>query len=63
MPAKGKCPLCGQPTDPEFTPFCSRACRDKDLLAWLGEDYRMPVRSSEEGDDEAGSALRHEDGE
>jgi uncharacterized protein len=36
------CPLCGNPVAPEFTPFCSRGCKDRDLLNWLGEGYRVP---------------------
>jgi endogenous inhibitor of DNA gyrase (YacG/DUF329 family) len=37
-----KCPLCGKPETPEHTPFCSRGCKDRDLLKWLGEGYRIP---------------------
>jgi hypothetical protein len=36
-----KCPLCGKPEVAEHTPFCSRGCRDRDLLKWLGEGYRI----------------------
>ena len=36
------CPLCGKPTQDEFKPFCSRGCKDRDLLKWLGEGYRIP---------------------
>ena len=36
------CPLCGQPETIEFAPFCSRGCKDRDLLKWLGEGYRIP---------------------
>ncbi|UIJ44659.1 DNA gyrase inhibitor YacG [Sphingomonas cannabina] len=36
------CPLCGKPTDPGLAPFCSQGCRDRDLLNWLGEGYRLP---------------------
>jgi endogenous inhibitor of DNA gyrase (YacG/DUF329 family) len=36
------CPLCGNAVAPEFTPFCSRGCKDRDLLQWLGEGYRVP---------------------
>ena len=44
MPSKSpRCPLCGNPRVPEFKPFCCRGCRDRDLLAWFGEGYRMPV--------------------
>ena len=37
-----KCPLCGAAERPEFAPFCSRGCKDRDLLKWLGERYRIP---------------------
>ena len=38
------CPTCGKPTAAEFHPFCSRGCKDRDLLAWLSESYRLPGR-------------------
>jgi uncharacterized protein len=41
-PRKGKnCPLCGKPPAGDFAPFCSRGCKDRDLLKWLGEGYRI----------------------
>jgi len=36
------CPLCGKPEAPNHEPFCSRGCKDRDLLKWLGEGYRIP---------------------
>ena len=36
------CPLCGKAESPEHAPFCSRGCKDRDLLKWLGEGYRIP---------------------
>ncbi|MBY8828951.1 DNA gyrase inhibitor YacG [Hephaestia mangrovi] len=36
------CPICGKPPLTEFAPFCSRGCKDRDLLQWLGEGYRLP---------------------
>ena len=36
------CPICGKPPETEFKPFCSRGCKDRDLLQWLGEGYRVP---------------------
>ena len=42
MAKAGKCPLCGKSAAPEFTPFCSRGCKDRDLLHWLGDGYRIP---------------------
>jgi endogenous inhibitor of DNA gyrase (YacG/DUF329 family) len=39
---KDGCPLCGKPSALDFRPFCSQGCRDRDLLNWLGDAYRMP---------------------
>src|SRR3546814_12732975 len=36
------CPVCGRTQAPEFRPFCSKGCRDRDLLNWLGEGYKVP---------------------
>ncbi|HEX8641129.1 MAG TPA: DNA gyrase inhibitor YacG [Allosphingosinicella sp.] len=36
------CPLCGAAAAREHRPFCSRGCRDRDLLNWLGDAYRVP---------------------
>ncbi|MAW99805.1 MAG: DNA gyrase inhibitor YacG [Sphingomonas sp.] len=36
-----KCPLCGDAAVRDYAPFCSRGCRDRDLLNWLGESYRV----------------------
>ena len=36
------CPICGKPPTNEHAPFCSRGCKDRDLLKWLGEGYRIP---------------------
>ncbi|MEQ1509495.1 MAG: DNA gyrase inhibitor YacG [Sphingopyxis sp.] len=46
------CPLCRKPTVAEYRPFCSRGCRDRDLNAWFGEGYRIPVSpAADEGDE------------
>jgi len=37
-----KCPICKAPADPELRPFCSRGCRDRDLLRWFGDGYAVP---------------------
>ncbi len=39
---RGACPLCGKPADGAHGPFCSQGCRDRDLLNWLGDAYRVP---------------------
>jgi len=36
------CPICGEPATPAHAPFCSRGCKDRDLLQWLGDGYRIP---------------------
>lgn len=36
------CALCGKPESPEHAPFCGQGCRDRDLLNWLGDAYRVP---------------------
>ena len=56
------CPLCGQPPDGKHRPFCGLGCRDRDLLNWLGDAYRVPgppvdpegVRRSEDALDSEG---------
>ncbi len=52
-----KCPNCQKPVAPRAEnssyPFCSRRCRAVDLGRWLGEEYRVPERQSEEREDEA----------
>ncbi|WP_184476038.1 DNA gyrase inhibitor YacG [Rhizorhapis suberifaciens] len=42
------CPVCGQTATADFRPFCSRGCRDRDLLNWLGEGYKVPGPSTRE---------------
>ena len=37
-----KCPLCGKPRREEHDPFCSKRCKDRDLLQWLGDGYALP---------------------
>lgn len=41
------CPLCGKPMAEAFSPFCGQGCRDRDLLQWLGEGYRVPGSSAD----------------
>jgi endogenous inhibitor of DNA gyrase (YacG/DUF329 family) len=43
MPIKPSCPICKKPSVPEFRPFCSRGCRDRDLINWIDERYTVPV--------------------
>lgn len=52
MPRIAPCPICGKPPSATHAPFCSQGCRDRDLLQWLGEGYRLPVTPSAEDESE-----------
>lgn len=49
-----RCPACRRPASAADRPFCSRACRDRDLLRWLGEGYRIPGPPADPGSSESG---------
>ncbi|MFT5329017.1 MAG: endogenous inhibitor of DNA gyrase (YacG/DUF329 family) [Parasphingorhabdus sp.] len=34
--------MCRQAATAEFVPFCSAGCKDRDLLQWLGDGYKIP---------------------
>ena len=59
MPSASKpCPICGKPPSTADAPFCSRGCKDRDLLKWLGGGYAIPgPRADTDGldSDEGGS--------
>ncbi len=44
-----KCPTCGKELSDGLyarQSFCSRRCREMDLLKWLNEEYRVPVEDN-----------------
>ncbi|WP_082441559.1 DNA gyrase inhibitor YacG [Sphingomonas sp. Leaf33] len=43
------CPVCAKPSAAPHSPFCSQGCRDRDLLQWLGEGYRIPGPAADPG--------------
>ena len=45
------CPVCGKAKSERDAPFCSQGCRDRDLLNWLGDSYRVPGPPAENGED------------
>lgn len=49
------CPICSKPPAPEHRPFCSRGCKDRDLLNWLGDAYRVPGPRADENALDSGS--------
>jgi uncharacterized protein len=55
---RNACPLCGKPAAPPHAPFCSQGCRDRDLLNWLGDGYRVPgPPADDEGQEIGGDGL------
>lgn len=50
--ARNACPVCGQPGIPAHDPFCSQGCRDRDLLQWLDDGYRLPGPPIVDSDEE-----------
>ena len=52
------CPVCDKPATPAHQPFCSQGCRDRDLIRWLDEGYKLPVSPHEDPEDGLDSPLR-----
>jgi endogenous inhibitor of DNA gyrase (YacG/DUF329 family) len=51
---RGKCPICGRPSEAATRPFCSPRCADVDLARWLSGGYAIPDEvESEDGGEEA----------
>ncbi len=48
MAKTSECPICGKAPSTAHKPFCSQGCRDRDLLQWLGEGYRIPAGPAEQ---------------
>lgn len=42
------CPICAEPADARFRPFCSRRCADLDLGKWLTGAYAIPSHEPED---------------
>lgn len=59
--AKGGCPICGKPVDPEFKPFCSQRCRQVDLNRWLSGTYRVPGAERPAGEETDKNQSESED--
>jgi hypothetical protein len=51
---RAACPLCGKAPAAPHSPFCSQGCRDRDLLNWLGDNYRVPGPPADEIGDAEG---------
>ena len=45
---KSRCPVCGNDLcNVLYAPFCSRHCKNVDLLRWFNEEYSCDVKKSE----------------
>jgi len=38
---------------PQHKPFCSQGCRDRDLIEWLSDGYRIPGPPAEEDEQDS----------
>jgi len=41
------CPICKEPTDRTYRPFCSRRCADLDLGRWVTGAYSIPASADD----------------
>ncbi len=51
---RNTCPICAKPQSAAQTPFCSQGCRDRDLLQWLDDGYRIPGPPADDALDSLG---------
>lgn len=63
MPSRGRCPICGRPTERTMKPFCSRRCADVDLARWLGGVYRVEIDDPDAEDEELATQIAPRDPE
>ncbi len=49
-----RCPICSEPTDARYRPFCSRRCADIDLGRWLQGSYAIPGDDQDNAPNDAG---------
>ena len=47
---KRACPICGEPSDRKYYPFCSERCQGRDLNRWLSGTYTIPVVEEDGGE-------------
>lgn len=47
---RSKCPICGNLTDKNYRPFCSRRCADVDLNRWLSGRYAIATHEDADED-------------
>ncbi|MBX9804639.1 MAG: DNA gyrase inhibitor YacG [Alphaproteobacteria bacterium] len=57
------CPICQKHADKTYAPFCSKTCKNIDLIKWFREDYKIPTQETAEEEDaeEAGEKSSLDD--
>lgn len=45
------CPMCDQPADAEYKPFCSKRCADLDLGKWFTGAYAIAGEPADQAED------------
>jgi endogenous inhibitor of DNA gyrase (YacG/DUF329 family) len=50
-----KCPICGNPAEQAYRPFCSERCKKVDLNRWLSGVYKIPASATPPDEDEKSS--------
>lgn len=58
----GACPICGKQAATRHRPFCSHRCALIDLGRWIGGNYRVPTRESNEEEADSPPALDEDEG-
>lgn len=53
------CPICGESTAPDYRPFCSKRCADRDLARWFNGSYAVPSADPEDIEKALEETERH----
>jgi endogenous inhibitor of DNA gyrase (YacG/DUF329 family) len=53
-----RCPICANPSQHRYRPFCSRRCADVDLSRWLRGAYAIPGEAENEDGEEPPPAAK-----
>lgn len=61
-PKSPRCPICKEPAQAEYRPFCSRRCADIDLGRWMTGSYAVPAQEEEPDESDRAAAGRDPEG-
>ena len=50
QPGGPRCPICKEPTETKYRPFCSSRCADLDLGRWMKGAYALPAEEEDTPD-------------